>query len=510
MNACSCSGVRALLLTFFVGVAPASPLSAATVITHAQIIDGTGAASFTGSVRIEGDRIAAMGDIAPAAGDTIIDAKGLALAPGFIDTHSHSDRLILTRRDAMPKITQGITSVVVGQDGDSPFPLADFFAALEANPAKVNVAAYVGHNTLRDRIMGDDFRREATPAESAQMATLLTEELAAGALGLSTGLEYEPGIHSARDEVLQLAQLTADAGGRYISHVRSEDRWFEDAIDEIIEIGRSTGMPVQISHLKLAMTRLWGSAAELIERLDAARAQGIDLTADIYPYTYWQSNMMVLLPERDPTDLAAIDFFMAELAPPEGIIFSLFPSQPDIVGKTLVAVAAERDATPAVAFSELAQESIAYENTTGETGDMIIATSMLETDIARLMAWPHANICTDGGLEDRHPRGAGSFPRVLGHYTRELGVLTLAEAVHKMTGLPASHLGWLDRGTIAPGMVADLVLFDPDTIADRATTAEPFEPAVGVHTVWVSGEPVLQDGTATAAFSGRVIRRAGS
>jgi len=283
MNAHYLWGARALLMVLLVVLAPASPLSAATVITRAQIIDGSGAAPFLGSVRVDGDRIVAVGEVAPMPGDTIVDASGLALAPGFIDTHSHSDRLILARRDATPKITQGITSVVVGQDGDSPFPLADFFAALEATPAKVNVAAYAGHNTLRDAIMGEDFRREATLDEWQQMASLLEQELAAGALGLSTGLEYEPGIHSARAEVLYLAQRAADAGGRYISHVRSEDRWFEAAIEEIIAIGRVTGMPVQISHIKLAMTRLWGTADDLLKRLDAARDEGIALTADIYP-----------------------------------------------------------------------------------------------------------------------------------------------------------------------------------------------------------------------------------
>ena len=277
-------------------------------------------------------------------GDDVIDAGGLILAPGFIDTHSHSDRLILTERDALAKIAQGITTAVVGQDGDAPYPLADFFAALEATPAKVNIAAYAGHNTLRDEVMGADFRRAANDDEIKAMSALLEGELAAGALGLSTGLEYQPGIHSETREVVQLAQLTADAGGRYISHIRSEDRWFDDALEEIIQIGRATGMPVQISHLKLAMASQWGRAPWVIERLNAARQEGIDLTADIYPYTYWQSHMMVLLPERDPLDLDAIDFVMAELAPPDGIIFTHFPAEPDYVGMTLTEVAAARDA----------------------------------------------------------------------------------------------------------------------------------------------------------------------
>ena len=486
----------------------ASPaLLADTLIINARIIDGTGSGAVVGSVRLRDDRITAVGELTSNESDDVIDAGGLVLAPGFIDTHSHSDRLILTERDALAKIAQGITTAVVGQDGDAPYPLADFFGALEATPPKVNIAAYAGHNTLRDEVMGADFRRAANDDEIKAMSALLEGELAAGALGLSTGLEYEPGIHSETREVVQLAQLTADAGGRYISHIRSEDRWFDDALEEIIQIGRATGMPVQISHLKLAMASQWGRAPWVIERLNAARQEGIDLTADIYPYTYWQSHMMVLLPERDPLDLDAIDFVMAELAPPDGIIFTHFPAEPDYVGMTLTEVAAARDQRPAEAFSALAQMSIAHEDATGEMGDMMIGTSMRDDDIAAFMAWPHTNICTDGSLRDRHPRGAGSFPRVLGRYVREQGVLTLEGAIHRMTGLAAQHMGFAERGVIAPGMMADLVLFDSDTVMDRATTSEPFAPSEGIHSVWVAGEQVLHEGEVSEAYPGRVIRR---
>lgn len=498
--------ILSVALAFFCVVA-APDLLSDTLITNARVIDGTGATAINASVRISGVHIIAVGDLVPTESDTIVDAGGLVLAPGFIDTHSHSDRLILTERNALAKITQGITTAVVGQDGDSPFPLADFYAALEAAPPKINIAAYAGHNTLRDAVMGADFRRPADVDELTAMSLLLEQELAAGALGLSTGLEYEPGIHSETREVLHLAQLTADAGGRYISHVRSEDRWFEEALEEIIQIGRETGMPVQISHLKLAMASLWGRADEIITRLDAAREEGIDLTADIYPYTYWQSNMMVLLPERDPMDLAAIDFVMAELAPPDGIIFTHFAAEPGYVGMSLTEIAAAREQTAAEAFSSLAQLSIAHETATGEAGDMIIGTSMQEGDIAQLIAWPHANICTDGSLRDRHPRGAGTFPRVLGRYVREQGLLTLESAIHRMTALPAEHMGFAERGVIAPGMMADLVLFNPDTVIDRATTDAPFVPSEGIHSVWVAGERVLHEGVVGPTYPGRVIRR---
>ncbi len=485
----------------------ASSLLADTLIINARIIDGSGSPAMLGSVRLSGDRISALGDLTADGADQIIDANGLVLAPGFIDTHSHLDSSILSDRNALAMVTQGITTAVVGQDGDSPYPLTDFFAALEATPAKINVAAYAGHNTLRDEVMGADFRRVATDEEIARMSGLLQKELAAGALGLSTGLEDEPGIYSQTDEVMYLAQLAAETGGRYISHIRSEDRWFDDALEEIIEIGRVTRMPVQISHLKLAMASQWGRAPWIIQRLYAAREEGIDLTADIYPYTYWQSNMMVLLPERDPMDLDDVDFVLAELAPPDGIIFTHFPSQPSYVGMTLTEIAAVRRQTPVETFSALAQLSISHEAATGEAGNMIIGTSMREDDIAAFIAWPHANICTDGGLRDRHPRGAGSFPRVLGRYVREQGVLSLEDAIHRMTALPARHMGFGERGVIAPGMIADLVMFNPDTIIDRATISAPFATSEGIHSVWVAGTLVLHEGAVNEAFPGRVIRR---
>jgi len=259
------------------------------LITNVEIIDGSGAPAFAGSVRINDGLIADIGDLERCEGETVINGGGHTLSPGFIDTHSHADGGIFDHPDALVIVSQGITTVVVGQDGGSPYPLSEFFAKLEATPATINVASYVGHNRLRSEVLGEDFRRTATGEEIAVMADMLASELESGALGLSTGLEYEPGIYSATSEVLTLAHVAAAAGGRYISHMRSEDRWFEDALDEIILIGRETGMPVQISHIKLAMKRLWGDAAKTIAKLDAARADGVQITADIYPYEYWQS-----------------------------------------------------------------------------------------------------------------------------------------------------------------------------------------------------------------------------
>ncbi len=477
------------------------------LINNVRIIDGSGAVAFPGSVRIENEHIVAVGELEPLSGEAVVDGGGQVLAPGFIDTHSHADRDIIAQPGALAAVGQGITTVIFGQDGGSPLPLSDFYAQIEAHPVALNIAAYSGHNTLRDAVMGKDFKRPATAAETERMQSLLEADLRAGALGLSSGLEYDPGINSDPAEVMHLARLAAQYGGRYISHVRSEDRWFLEALEEIISIGRETGIPVQISHLKLAMKSLWGRAPEIIARLDQARAEGIDITADIYPYEYWQSDLSVLVPDRDPNNVQEISFALAELAPPEGIIFSQFDPDPSLVGQTLSAVAAARGETPVETFSTLLAQSQAMTEETGEGADMIIAASMTEADIIALLQWPHTNVCTDGMLEDLHPRGMGSFPRVLGRYVRELGALTLEEAVHKMSGLTAAHMGFTDRGLIAPGMAADLVLFDPATVIDNATTADPQAANTGITTVWVNGKPVFEKGAVTGQHPGVIIRR---
>jgi len=477
------------------------------LINNVTLHDGTRSPGIAGCVRVTDGVIAAVGDIEVCEGEGVIDGGGQVLAPGFIDTHSHADRQIFDYPDAPPVVSQGITTIIAGQDGGSHYPLADFFAKLEASPAAINVASYVGHGTLRMNVMGEDFRRTASADEIEQMKAMLTSELESGALGLGTGLEYEPGIHSATEEVLALAHVAADAGGRYISHVRSEDRWFEDAIDEIILIGRETGMPVQVSHIKLAMKRLWGSASDLIDKLDAARAEGINITADIYPYEYWQSTIMVLLPDRDPTNRETIAEVLDQIAPPEGLWMTRFEPNPEYVGKTLAEIAAIREVDAITAFTQIAQEALAWEEEHGRGSESIIGTSMVKADIDELFTWPWANVCTDGGIVNLHPRSAGSYPRVLGRYVREQNLVPLAEAIRKMTGLAAENMGINNRGLIREGMIADLVLFDPDTIIDHATPLEPRLLSTGVTTVWVGGEIVFADGATTAARPGKVIRR---
>jgi len=460
--------------------APNAPVG--LTIINARIVDGTGAPAYEGALRVVGEGIVAVGpEVRPEAGDSIVDAAGLVLAPGFIDSHSHHDRDLTDIPDAPAAVSQGITTIVAGQDGANPFPLAEALDSFARVGSAVNVAFYAGHGTIRHAVMGDDFRRAATPAEVDSMTVLLRRELDAGALGLSTGLEYDPGIYSERSEVLTLAKVAAAAGGRYISHVRSEDRWFWDAIEEILTIGREAKLPVQISHVKLAMIPLWGQADSLVRVLDRARASGIDVTADIYPYPYWQSTLTVLFPKRDFDNRAEAEKILRELAKPEGLLIGDFAANRAYQGKTVAEIAVMRHEDPASTLMGLIRESLEYspdrnevENGASPTAvESVVATSMSEPDIARLMAWEHTNLCSDGMLDGAHPRGFGAFPRVLGKYVRDEGVLSLEDAIRKMTSLTAAHVGLTGRGTLVQGAAADLVLLDPATVADRATPAEP-------------------------------------
>ena len=477
------------------------------VLVKASVLDGAGSDPRLVNVRVEGDTIVGVEEGVPPEGYEVIDASGFTLAPGFIDSHSHGDRDLFDHRDALAAVSQGITTIVMGQDGGEQFPLAEFFQKLEATPVAVNVASYAGHGTLRRRIMGEDFRRAATGAEIEKMRQLLIEEMKAGALGLGTGLEYDPGIYSERSEVVTLAREAASWGGRYISHLRSEDRYFWDAVDEILAIGREAHIPVQISHAKLAMQNLWGQADRLIALLDAARAEGIEVNADIYPYTYWQSTLTVLFPERDFEDRKEAEIAVRQVSTPEGLLIPRYKPEPAYEGKTLAEIAALRGTDPEQTLMDLIREAEAMK-ATGETDvESVIGTSMDEADIEKLMKWEHMSISTDGALDGSHPRGYGTYPRFLGRYVRERQVMTLSQAAKKATSLPAAQMGFSNRGRIAPGFKADLVLFDPETVIDRSTPSDPHAVSTGIDRVWVNGVLVYEDGKTTGLFPGRALKR---
>lgn len=487
--------------------AACGPAPTSTLIRNVRVVDGTGAPGYEGAVRMDGDRIAEAGDLTPLRGETVVDGAGLVLAPGFIDTHSHHDRGLSDMRDAVGAVSQGITTIVVGQDGGSAFPVADLFQQVEAAPPALNVASYTGHGTLRRQVLGADLARTATDDEVQAMGALLQADMDAGSLGLSTGLEYSSGMAATTEEVIALAKVAAANGGRYISHMRSEDRGLFNAVDELIRIGREADLPVQVSHMKLAMRSLWGRADELISRLDQARAEGVDVTADVYPYLYWQSTMTVVFPDRKYTREAAT-FALDELVPPDGMILGTFTPEPSYEGKTLAEVAQLRGEDAVTAYLALI-DMVYGPAAPSDAAESIVARSMAPEDVARLYQWPHTNVCTDGELDGPHPRGFGSFTRVLAQYVRDQGGLTLEDAVHKMTSLSAAHVGLKGRGVIEAGAFADLVLFDPATVEDHADFGSSRVTSTGIAGVWVNGVRVWNGTAPTDDHPGRALRREG-
>jgi N-acyl-D-amino-acid deacylase len=429
------------------------------------------------------------------------------VAPGFIDCHSH---LSLTDNpEAQAAVTQGVTTIVVGADGFSESPLSEYFGRIVAADPAVNLASFSGHNTLREQAMPkDDNRRPANAAEIATMQTTLTADMRAGAIGLSSGLAYETGLFSNTEELIPLNAVAARQGGLYASHMRNETDEVASAVRELIDIGSRTKGPAHVSHMKISTMRLWGQAPAILAQLDAARAAGMEVSADVYPYTAWNTTMRVLFPStnfNDPAEPAAI---FRDVVPPNKIVLQTYRPEPALAGRTIAAIAAERGVDPAALYVSLMQGALAYEAAHPNEREVegIIGDGMDERDVERFMAWPNTSICSDGA-EGGHPRGYGSFARVLGVYVRERHVLGLEDAIRKMTQLNASQMGIADRGVLRRGAYADIVLFDPKTVVDRATMQEPMLTAVGLDLVMVNGEVIYRDGVRTEARPGRIVRR---
>ncbi len=469
------------------------------VIRNGTIIDGTGHSRFQGDIALNGNLITMIG-LVNGAGKKEIDAKGKIIAPGFIDTHSHHDYGIFDKPDALAAVSQGITTLFIGQDGFSNQPLTDFTRKLRRKPVAVNIASFSGHNSLRKIVLGKDFKRTALKSEIEKMTELLDADMNAGAWGLSSGLEYDPGIYSNTEEVIALARIAAEKGGRYISHIRSEDRYFWEAVDEIIAIGKKTGVAVQISHIKLALQRLLGKTDQLKAKLDEARSEGIEISADIYPYTYWQSTMQVLFPERNFNDRSEAELVLSQITKPSGIMLTQFDPNPDYVGKTLQQISEIRNEDAPTTLLALIAETLDE-----KFSESIIAESMTENDIIQLIKWDYTNICTDGGSDGGHPRGFGTYPRVLGKYVRENGWLNLEEAINKMTGLAAQNMSLKNRGVLKVGNYADLVIFDPETIIDRATPKNATAISNGVESVFVNGKTVYSNNSTTRYRPGKFL-----
>ena len=520
------------------------------LIADALVVDGSGDAPRRGSVLVTGDRIETVlgpGDAEP---DAIhrVDAAGRVVAPGFVDVHSHSDVTPFVEPGMDSMLRQGVTSLVAGNCGASAFPFAgaaemaamtgaepdalgdpwtsfgDYLERLEACRPAMNVAALVGHGTLREEVMGSE-RRAPSAEESQAMARLLSSAIDQGAVGLSTGLVYAPGLHATTDEIVELAGAL---GGRglYASHIRGEGPPVFDAVAECIQVGRRAGVPSHVSHLKVETQPMWGRAAELLSLIDEARAAGADVTADQYPYTAWETELASALPPwvlpaelpavlDDPGSRTRLRDGIEGGEPGwepigrgigwERIVVGSHMPDPSLTGRTIAEVAADLGTEP---FEAIARLLIA-DPFTG-----IVGHAMHEDDVATIRARPDVFVASDGlavapdgplGTFAVHPRYYGTFVRVLARYVREERVLSLETAIRAMTSLPADRFGLAGRGRIEPGAFADLVVFDPATVADTATFEAPHAFAEGVDLVVVNGR-VAWDGVA-GERAGRALRR---
>ncbi len=466
------------------------------VITQATVYDGSGGPSFRANVRIEGDRIAEIGSFRPRVDEEIIPARNLVLAPGFIDIHNHSEVGLDRDPAAASQISQGITTLAVGPDGYSPWTVGDYLNRREQRRAAVNVLSFVGHATVRAEVMGGDFKRAATEEEITKMESLVEQAMREGAFGLSSGLEYDEGHPATTEEVIRLARVAARHRGIYMSHIRDEADLVMSAIEEAIRIGREARIPVQISHIKMGTRGVWGKASAAAAMIDRARRAGLDITADCYPYDAWASTITVLIPSRRYDDPMAVKRGLDDVGGAANVLVTNCSAHRDYEGKTLEEIARLQSKPPVDVYIEIVKDG----------GASIVCRSMKQSDIRVFYRQSWVMVSSDGGIGGRHPRGAGTFPRVLGRFVREWKWLALPEAIRKMTSMPAERLGLKDRGMIRKGMKADLVLFNPRTIIDRSTFKDPQSLSEGVERVFVNGQTVWLKGKTTGNLSGVVIR----
>jgi len=474
--------------------------SSSFLIVNAQLADGTGAPLRKANVRIVLNHIAEIGDLQPQKDESVVDAKGLVLAPGFIDIHNHSTDGLLTDPLAETQIAQGITTVVQGPDGDSPWPLIAWIRTIQQLHTAPNVAVFAGHATIREQVMHSDYKRVATPQEIQQMEQLVGQAMNQQALGLSSGLEYEIGGYSNTAELIAMCKVAAAHHGIYMTHIRDEaDKSFE-ALHEEIEIGESAHIPVEHSHIKLGTVGVQGKAAAYIQVIENARKRGVDFMADCYPYDAWHSNLKVLVPDKQYENSQTVRKALDDVGGASRITITEFKPNPSYSGHTLANLARAAHVSDVDMFIRLIREGDA-----AQTEASIICQSMIESDIKAFYQQPWVMVASDGGIGASHPRGAGTFPRVLGLYVREKHWLTLPEAIRKMTFLPAQRLNWKDRGTLRVGSFADIVLFNPDTVIDNATYTNPTALPTGIEKVWVNGILVWDNGKPTSARPGEFL-----
>ncbi|HEX8502768.1 MAG TPA: D-aminoacylase [Pyrinomonadaceae bacterium] len=496
------------------------------VITNARVVDGSGNPWFRADVAVSGGLIARVGRVAPSEGRRVIDARGRVLAPGFIDVHAHVEN-IYNLPDAENFVRMGVTTLVTGNCGGSAVDVGRFLGRIRETPLAVNLATLVGHNSVRREVFGEQ-NRPPTPDELEKMKALVERAMRDGAVGLSTGLIYVPGVYSKTDEVLELARVAARHGGLYATHMRNEGLRVSEAIRESIEIGEKAGLPVEISHFKISARRDWGRSEETLGLVRDARRRGLQVTVDQYAYTASSTSLDSRLPEwvleggreegkkrlADPAQRARAAKEIEESLKRGGFkdlsyaVVASYQPKPEYDGKSVAEITklarGKRDLR-----SQIAQVLEMYE----AGGAAMVYHSMGEDDVRRIMREPFTMVASDSGVRRfgegvPHPRGYGNNARVLGTYVRELGLITLEDAVRKMTSLPAQTFALRDRGLVREGMAADLVVFDEAAVSDPSTFEKPHQYAAGFSHVVVGGVPVIEDGRATGARPGRALRHA--
>lgn len=496
------------------------------VLRNGRIVDGTGGPWFRGDIAIAGDTVAAIAPVITAPAGRTIDVGGQIVAPGFIDIHTHARRSINEVPTAENYVRQGVTTLIEGPDGSSPIPLAPFFDGLARLKMSANMGAFLGQGSVRTMVVGE-VDRKATADEIARMEAIVEQGMRDGAMGLSTGLFYVPGTFTPTDEVIALAKVAARFGGMHESHMRDETTHVEDSVRETIAIGESAGLPTHISHHKMIGSASWGRSVDTLTLVDQARARGVDVTIDVYPYTASSTSVSAaLLPawalegSRQQL-LARLDVpatrarIKAEVVSriqnergggdPKNVQFASCGFDQKLAGKTLADLTQQRGL--AVTVDNAAEATLWLVEQGGCSG---IFHAISEQDIVRILKHPASMVGSDGeisvfGQGSPHPRGYGTFARVLGVYVREQHALTLEDAVRKMSSFPAARLRLTDRGVLRPGMKADIAVFDPGTVKDMATFTQPHQYAMGFSRVIVNGQVVFEDNAMTAARPGRVL-----
>jgi dihydroorotase/N-acyl-D-amino-acid deacylase len=495
------------------------------LIRNGRVIDGTGAPWFRADIAINGDSITAVGWLPSATAKQVIDADGLVVAPGFIDIHSHADRGLITVPVPEGIIRDGVTTVIGGNDGSSAVPLGPFLKKVaDAKPA-INFGSFVGQGSVRSAVMGL-VNRPATPDEIGKMKGLVRTAMQDGALGLSTGLFYVPGNFTPTEEVIELAKVAGAMGGMHISHMRDEMAHIVDSVNETIRIGEGGHLPTQVSHHKVIGPKNWGLSRETLRLVDEARARGVDVTIDQYPYTASSTGTAAMFPQWSleggnrslverlgaPEQRAKIrSAIVSAIADgrgggdPKNVVLASCSFDKALASKSLADLVAVKHQP--VTLENAAEVAIDLQS---KGGCSAVYHAIGEEDIERIMRSPFSMFASDGGISvpgegAPHPRNNGTFARVLGPYVRERKVISLENAIHKMSGYPAARLKLMDRGLIRPGMKADIVVFDPATVRDRATYTEPHLYSEGIRDVIVNGERVLKGGGLTGARPGRVL-----